>query len=69
MQDLLPNFFGGVFCYFILYEEEIMITNKSINEVKEEFGTSLDAGLTKDEAGKRLNEYGENALKEKKAKP
>ena len=46
-----------------------MITNKSINEVKEEFGTSLDAGLTKDEAGKRLNEYGENALKEKKKTP
>lgn len=42
-----------------------MITNKSINEVKEEFNTNLELGLTIDEVTKRLEEYGPNALQEK----
>lgn len=46
-----------------------MITNKSINEVKEEFNTNLEGGLTAEEAKKRLDEYGLNALKEKKKTP
>ena len=46
-----------------------MITNKSINEVKEELKINLDTGLSSEEARNRLNEYGENALKEKKKTP
>lgn len=46
-----------------------MITNKSINEVKEEFKTNLEGGLTSEEASKRLGEYGPNALQEKKKTP
>ncbi len=46
-----------------------MITNKSINEVKNDFNTNLDLGLTKEEASKRLVEYGPNALKEQKKTP
>ncbi|MBQ8293379.1 MAG: calcium-translocating P-type ATPase, PMCA-type [Bacilli bacterium] len=46
-----------------------MITKKSINEVKEQFNTNLEVGLTAEEATKRLTEYGPNALKEKKKTP
>ncbi len=46
-----------------------MITHKSINEVKEEFNTNLELGLTNDDAEKRLSEVGPNALKEKKKTP
>ncbi len=46
-----------------------MITNKSINEVKEKFNTNLEVGLTSEEASKRLGEYGPNALQEKKKTP
>jgi magnesium-transporting ATPase (P-type) len=43
-----------------------MITNKSITEIKEEFNTDLERGLTSEEAKERLEKYGSNALKEKK---
>lgn len=46
-----------------------MITNKSITEVKEEFNTDLERGLTSEEAKERLEKYGSNALKEKKKTP
>ena len=46
-----------------------MITNKSITEVKEEFKTDLERGLTTEEAKERLEKYGSNALKEKKKTP
>ena len=46
-----------------------MITNKSITEVKEEFNTDIQRGLTSEEAKERLEKYGSNALKEKKKTP
>ena len=46
-----------------------MITNKSITEVKEEFNTDLERGLTSEEAKERLEKYGSNVLKEKKKTP
>ena len=46
-----------------------MITNKSVNEVKEEFNANLEIGLNKEEALERFNKYGPNALKEKKKTP
>ena len=46
-----------------------MITNRSITEVKEEFKTDLERGLTTEEAEERLEKYGSNALKEKKKTP
>ena len=46
-----------------------MITNKSITEVKEEFKTDLERGLTTEEVKERLEKYGSNALKEKKKTP
>jgi len=45
-----------------------MIYKKSVNEVFDEFQTN-ECGLTNDEARIRLEKYGQNALKEKKAKP
>ena len=46
-----------------------MVTNKSITEIKEEFNTDLERGLTTEEAKERLEKYGSNALKEKKKTP
>lgn len=46
-----------------------MITKKTFKEVEQELITNIESGLTSEEAKRRLEEYGPNALKEKKKTP
>ena len=46
-----------------------MNANKSFEQVAQELNTNILTGLTEEEAQKRLNEYGPNALKEAKKTP
>ncbi len=46
-----------------------MITKKSFETVAEELETSIETGLSTSEATKRFEQYGPNALKEKKKTP
>lgn len=45
-----------------------MYTDKTVNEVEKLLGTSIKEGLTEEEAGRRIRQYGENHLKDKRKK-
>lgn len=45
-----------------------MYTNQSIEAIMEQFGTDIRDGLSREEAGKRQKEYGENRLEDQKKK-
>ncbi len=43
-----------------------MYIDKNVDEVEKLLGTSIEEGLTEEEAKRRIQQYGENRLKAKK---